>query len=224
MLRIFALLLLALCVSFGAEAQTQNTRPIRPPSSSAEEPRYLGVDFPAHTIIQSITSTGGVYLRRNGTSGAPVCLPWETIASFRSEQSVCLCYVQSPSQLTLSGPGSAGGCQLTDQNGPDGTGACFVLSGGAPPVYRSPAWQSVANRPGARLGACSVATSTTFTFGVSRRPPCGITSDCTTVVGSGSCDLLAGAPNATDVRYGQGCAYVLARGAASGLLFVEVVR
>jgi hypothetical protein len=225
MLRIFALLLLALVASFGAEAQTQTARPIYPPGSGSQEPRYLGVDFPAHTIIQSITSTGGVYLRRNGSSGAPLCVPWETIASYRSEQSVCVCYVQSPSQLTLSGPGSAGGCQITDGNGPDGTGACFVLSGGAPPVYRSPAWQSVANRPGARLGACSVATSTTVSLGAPpRRPPCGVTSDCTTVVGSGTCDLLAGAPNATDVRYGQGCAYVLARGAATGLMFVEVVR
>lgn len=224
MLRIFALVLLALCATFGAEAQTQNTRPIQPPGSPSVEPRYLGVDFPAHAIVQSITSTGGVYVRRNGSSGGPLCVPWETIVSYRAEQAMCVCYVQSPSQLTLTGPASSGGCQITDQNGPDGTGACFVLSGGAPPVYRSPAWQSVANRPGARGGACTVATSTTVTLGVTRRPPCGITSDCTTVVGSGTCDTLATLPNPEQVRYGQGCAYVLARGGATGLLFTEVAR
>jgi hypothetical protein len=215
------LLLVLLLAEFAAGAQT---RPIRPPSGQTEEHRYVGVDFPSHgPIVQSITSTGGVYLRRNGNSGLPVCIPWETVVRVTAEQSVCLCYVGAPRELTLTGPGSAGGCQLTDVNGPDGSGACFLATSSGP-VWTSPFWRIVSQRPGARLGACSVATSTTVGFGVSTRPPCRVDADCTTAVGSGTCDSLSTLPSPVEVRYGQGCAYVLARGSATGLVWVELRR
>jgi hypothetical protein len=214
------LLLVLLLAEFAAGAQT---RPIRPPAAPTEEQRYNGVDFPSHTIIQSITSTVGVYVRRNGNSGLPICVPWETVVSVRAEQTVCLCYVGAPRELTLTGPGSAAGCQLTDVNGPDGTGACWVIDAGER-VWTSPAWQVVSARPGARLGACSVATSTTVGLGVSRRPPCRVDADCTAAVGSGTCDSLSTSANTTEVRYGQGCAYVFARGSATGLVRVELRR
>lgn len=215
------LFLVLLLAEFAAGAQT---RPIRPPAAPTEEQRYVGVDFPSHgPIIQNITSTVGVYVRRNGTSGLPICVPWETVVSVRAEQTVCMCYVGSPRELTLTGPGAAGGCQITDVNGPDGSGACFLVNSSGP-VWKSPAWTVVSARPGARAGACSVATSTTVGLGVARRPPCRVDADCTAAVGSGTCDLLSGAANATEVRYGQGCAYLLARGSATGLVWVELSR
>lgn len=224
------LLVLALTLStiLAAPAQAQgHNRPI------GSEPRYVGVDFPSWLVVQSVGTTTEV-VRHAGT-GAPICVPWETIVSVKADQVSCWCFSMSPN-VTISAPTGDGGCQITDANsGPDGAGACIDTAGGER-AWISPAWQIAARRPGARGfagtvgGVCSVATTTTAGWGSALRVPCDNNQTCTDVVGSGTCGALASAlPGATgattdytsrDLQYAQGCAYLSTVAAATGVAFV----
>lgn len=211
-----------------AHAQAQ----ARPKSPGVGEPRFVGVDFPSWLINQSVGTTSE-YLRAAGT-GAPVCVPWESVISVRADQVSCWCWTQNLN-TSISAPTGDGGCQLTDAGGPDGAGACIDTSANER-AWMSPAWEISARRPGARGyagtvgGVCSVATTTTAGFGSSVRPPCTYTADCTTVVGSGTCTSYTSAlpshdgrstdATSRDLQYAQGCAYLVMVSASASNAFI----
>lgn len=230
-MRLIALALVAtLGLALDAEAQSQ--RPIRPPAAATEEERYAGVDFASWLVVQSLGSTTET-IQRGGT-GSPVCVPWEVVVSFRAEDTTCWCWTLDPN-VQVAAPTGDGGCQISDDNGRDGDGACFATAANET-AWGAPAWQVVPARAGARGyagapgGLCTVATTTTAGFGSALRVPCRVTADCTAVVGSGTCEAFASPVPSTDGRttsstsrdeqYGRGCAYVRARSAGATVAFV----
>ena len=219
----FALILVLLCA---APAMAQSNRPIGSPG----EPRYVGVDYPSWLEVQAVGTTTE-YLRHAGT-GAPICVPWESILTLRSDQTACACWTMNLN-TTIAAPSGDGGCRVTDTGGPDGSAACVDLAQ-TERAWLSPAWQIAPRRPGARGytgtvgGVCSVATTTTAGWGQALSVPCTYTADCTTVVGSGSCTSYSsalpgnGGPTASgrDVQYGSGCAYIaMVAGSSANVFF-----
>lgn len=219
--------LLLLTLSATAQTVPATHRPIRPPAASTEEQRYQGADFPSWQITQAL-GTSTEPLRIAGT-GVPMCIGWEAIVSFSADQRTCWCFTLDPN-VRVAAPSADGGCRITDDYGRDGDGACFTTAANES-KWKSPHWGLVATRPGSRGypggtgGVCTVATSTTQGFNSELRVPCRVDGDCTTVVGSGTCEdfttLASGATRRGDVQYRLGCAYVVATPAAAATAWVE---
>lgn len=220
------------------ETQRAGMRPIHPPASTSNEPRYLGVEFPAAACVEDVlAATEALHVDCDASPTVELCLEWDAQLMITSDQVTCVCFAMGEaSYISIAAPTADGGCAITDADGPDGLGACEIIEANQT-RWLSPEYSIVRSRAGARDGLCSVGTSTTNSLGMSRpgvtpsstsglRYPCNDNIECTNTVGSGTCSSLSSlsASQAAQDRYSQSCAWVYVRPAAVAEIHWTVVR
>lgn len=231
-------LLISATANAAPEPQRAGMRPIHPPASTSNEPRYVGVEFPAGACVEDVAAaTEALHVDCDASPTVELCLEWDAQLMITSDQKTCVCFAMGEaSYITIADPTGDGGCAITDADGPDGLGACELIEADQT-RWLSPAYSIVRSRAGSRDGLCSVGTSTTNSFGMSRpgvtpsatsglRYPCNDAIECTNTVGSGTCSSLASlsADQAASDRYSQSCAWVYVRPADAAVIDWTVVR
>lgn len=156
-----------------------------------------------------VLTTAGTEYSPDVTGNVKDCFAHRTVVSLRSQGGEVACVwvgEATTATITMGATDSANACTVTDGDGPDGEGACFVLSD-TERVDQVP-WPLGASVPGSRGGLCDAPIRAPG--GATVWPPCDTNEDC-----AGSC-VTALSANQIRLKNTQSCSYLICSGDTSG--------